>query len=154
MLFEGFETERLCVLRWPAHRPSGPLGAILTPAVVAHLPPGLQKMDPEQWIADQTAQGDVYAVEAGGVLIGLLLLAQPDAVHVGYLLAEAAWGKGYASELLRGLVVALRPLAPMELHAGVEIGNPASARVLEKAGFSQVAQTDMPDMALYQLSLP
>ncbi len=62
--------------------------------------------------------------------------SHPAEVRVGYVLAESAWGQGYASELLCGFVAqwdARRPAA--RLLAGVDRDNAASRRVLEKAGF-------------------
>ena len=149
---QRFETKRLRVERWTATRAAAPLRAILTPAVLAHLPPSLQEEDPETWIIDRLEKSDVYAIEAEGALIGVLILARSEAVHLGYLLAEDAWGRGYGSELVQGLVAALRAEAPVQLRAGVEVGNPASARILQKAGFRPV-HCDAPDTELYALSL-
>lgn len=146
-----FETERLRIRSWSTAYPAEPLRAILTPAVLSHLPTPLHHADPERWIAERLAESDVFAVTSDGALIGLVMLAQMDAVHVGYLLAEGAWGKGFASELLRGLVKALSANAPMELRAGVAKDNPASARVLEKAGFQ--IHEDTAEMVMYQLLL-
>lgn len=56
--------------------------------------------------------------------------------EVGYWLGAAHWGHGYATEALMGFAAAIWEWTPMErLHAGVFSGNPASERVLEKAGF-------------------
>jgi GNAT superfamily N-acetyltransferase len=60
----------------------------------------------------------------------------PPELHVGYLLREESWGKGYATELVTGLVSALAGSGPLRLLGGVaKDNNPASARVLQKAGF-------------------
>ena len=56
--------------------------------------------------------------------------------RIGYLVAESAWGKGVATEALLGLVEFCGRLAPVTLLAGVEPGNAASRRVLEKCGFT------------------
>ena len=66
--------------------------------------------------------------------------------EVGYVLARAAWGAGLATEL----VSALRkwheqhpePGLAAELRAYVLPGNPASSRVLDKAGFRLIGETD------------
>lgn len=146
-----FETKRLSIRPWSTDEPTDPLRAILTPPVLAHLPPPLQHADPERWIADRLDESEVYAVMTDGALIGLVMLAHFDAVHVGYLLAEDAWGQGFASELLHGLVKALSAKAPLDLRAGVAKDNPASARVLEKAGF-KIYEEDA-EMLQYQLLL-
>ena len=59
-------------------------------------------------------------------------------VEVGYFLAPAAWGKGYATELTRFCVALARQQArwPM-LRAFAHPQNTASQRVLLKAGFLQ-----------------
>lgn len=151
--FKGFQTTRLLVTRWHPSRDAAPLGALLTPQVLTHLPSSLQTSDPEPWITERLAESDVFAIERSGALIGVMLLARHEALHIGYLLAQGTWGMGYGTELLKGLVAALRPHAPLELSAGVDATNPASARVLEKAGFTQADDTGVSDMQTYRLSL-
>ncbi len=95
------------------------------------------------WIEELSKESDVYLVNMGQseTLIGLLILVdepQIEAalkVHIGYLLSQAAWGKGYASELLAGLLKETRKNAPMTLIGGVARGNEASAHILRKLGF-------------------
>ncbi|GAB5449166.1 GNAT family N-acetyltransferase [Gymnodinialimonas sp.] len=144
-----FETERLRVRPWSSAHSSEALAAVLTPAVLAPLPPPLQKMDPEAWIAERLAESDVYAVEAEGRLIGVMLLAPLEVPHLGYLLAEHAWGKGYATELVRGVAAAIPGGA---LRAGVARDNPASIRVLEKAGFTPCDAG--PERLMFELTRP
>jgi len=56
-------------------------------------------------------------------------------IEVGYWFASAAWGKGYATELVRACLAEARDrLHLSELRAFVRPGNAASQRVLEKAG--------------------
>ena len=71
--------------------------------------------------------------------VGVLLLSEglgddQGQVAVGYLLAESAWGQGFASEVMLGLAAWARDQG-LTLFAGVSTDNPASVRVLEKAGF-------------------
>jgi ribosomal-protein-alanine N-acetyltransferase len=57
--------------------------------------------------------------------------------EIGYWLGEPFWGRGIATRAVRGLadwVFATTPL--VRLYAHVFDWNPASARVLEKAGFT------------------
>jgi RimJ/RimL family protein N-acetyltransferase len=57
----------------------------------------------------------------------------------GYHLDPDYWGRGYASEALAGVVCMIRLLTRIRaLRASVMPGNTASARVLEKSGFSKV----------------
>ena len=61
----------------------------------------------------------------------------PD-VELGYTLARAAWGRGYATELGRALVDhAFGTLGVPRVVAQVEPGNLASRRVLEKLGMTE-----------------
>jgi RimJ/RimL family protein N-acetyltransferase len=54
----------------------------------------------------------------------------------GYWLGEPYWGRGYASEAIRGVSDwALEHLGLARLYAMVFTWNPASARALEKGGF-------------------
>jgi ribosomal-protein-alanine N-acetyltransferase len=59
-------------------------------------------------------------------------------VEVGYFLAPAAWGKGYATELTRFCVELARQQARWPaLHAFAHPHNTASQKVLLKSGFQQ-----------------
>jgi RimJ/RimL family protein N-acetyltransferase len=78
----------------------------------------------------------------GGAIVGdggLYPLAGegPD-IELGYTLARAAWGHGYATELGRALVAhALTEIGAPRVVAQVEPANAASRHVLEKLGLAQ-----------------
>jgi RimJ/RimL family protein N-acetyltransferase len=75
---------------------------------------------------------------------------RPDADwEVGYYVAKPAWGCGYASEALAAVVAWTRSeLRAPRLVAGHFDDNPASRRVLEKAGFAPTgASTHMYSIA-------
>jgi ribosomal-protein-alanine N-acetyltransferase len=78
--------------------------------------------------------------EHSDAVIGLLILhsqlGQDGAttLHIGYLLGEASWGQGYASELIKGLVNAVKTRRSTILLGGVAKENGASARILERLG--------------------
>ena len=64
-----------------------------------------------------------------------------DRLTLGYALAQEAWGKGYATEAVCAMVNAAFALASVvEIDASVAVENPASGRVLEKAGFTPVGR--------------
>lgn len=137
------------------------LRSALSASVVAHLPEPLRLADGDhavnEWVSKRAAESDVFLVlgASSGNLIGLLLLAQsPEPsdtteLHVGYILAEGAWGKGIATELLIGLISALSESAPLLLFGGVGKENPASSRVLEKAGFIRSPERSSPDTDMF-----
>lgn len=77
-------------------------------------------------------------------------------VRIGYLLSEASWGRGLASELVKGFVSWARAQPSIStLAGGVSADNPASKRVLEKTGFHLVHRSDgrANDEQLFQLRL-
>ncbi|WP_300438102.1 GNAT family N-acetyltransferase [uncultured Mameliella sp.] len=167
----GFATSRLRVTPWaaalddPATRPAleHRLARILTPPVLRPLPPSVQLDGTVEqianWIAARHTASDVWLVETGETLIGLLMLfSDPEGVsdcaHLGYLFAEEAWGKGYATELVQGLAAHLDETAPMTLLAGVDRTNPASARVLEKSGFLPDPETPTADTLRFRRPPP
>ncbi len=54
----------------------------------------------------------------------------------GYVLARDVWGHGYATEALQAMVDLSERLRLRRLYAPVHLDNRASARVLEKCGFT------------------
>jgi RimJ/RimL family protein N-acetyltransferase len=76
----------------------------------------------------------------GGAVGGIGLIPGEDiyrhSAEVGYWLGEAAWGRGLATLALRAFCdYAFATFDLRRLWAGVFSWNPASCRVLEKAGF-------------------
>ena len=57
------------------------------------------------------------------------------AVEMGYWIARAAWGRGFATEACTALVDIARTLRLLSLEGSHFLDNPASGRVLEKLGF-------------------
>ena len=166
-----FNTERLAVYDWTPtveHQAQRfeletALSGLLTVRVLEHLPPSLRP-HPDldgiaRWIDARVAASDVLLVEEkdNGKLIGLMILSaeREDGaglkVHIGYLLAEAAWGQGIATELVAGFVAAMKPFKPVQVIGGVDKGNPSSARVLQKAGFTADLDNSHPDLVFYVL---
>jgi RimJ/RimL family protein N-acetyltransferase len=62
-------------------------------------------------------------------------------VEIGYWIARAHWGRGYATEACRQLIEIARTIGLDRLEASHFIDNPASGRVLEKLGFRPTGRT-------------
>ena len=72
----------------------------------------------------------------GGISVTLREDVYRRSAEVGYWLGEPFWGRGIASEALRAVTdYAFATFDVIRLEAGVFGWNPASARVLEKAGY-------------------
>ena len=136
--------------------------AVLTPAVTEALPGpwrGEYTRDRATRGAEDTEkQGTVLVVvdKASHSCVGMVVLMEfplsiqaPVSgsstneammeVRVGYMLRQNAWGRGLATELLQGIVQSFtRDRRICCLVGGVDGSNVASARVLQKAGFTQV----------------
>jgi len=168
----NFTTARLSVRSWQpvitdkaARRAlEASLARILTRPVLQHLPPPLHLDDPEgvsSWVDARAEESELLLIEGKGSrdLVGLMILASdPDfaetpTIHVGYLLAETLWGQGLATELMQGFVSAVKNDGPLRLVGGVDKGNPASARVLQKAGFGLEPERSPPDSDMYVLDI-
>ena len=75
--------------------------------------------------------------------IGLCLLknfnGEADKIELGYVLSRKYWGKGIASEMVHKMIAyAFTHTNAHELVAITTLGNIASQRVLEKAGFKRM----------------
>jgi ribosomal-protein-alanine N-acetyltransferase len=100
--------------------------------------------DAVAWIAHASGQAPVvnFAIvvdgeAVGGVGIELGTDVFRRSAEVGYWLGEPFWGRGIASEVLGAITdYAWTTLDVIRLEAGVFSWNPASARVLEKAGYT------------------
>jgi RimJ/RimL family protein N-acetyltransferase len=58
------------------------------------------------------------------------------AVELGYWIARDQWGRGFATEACTALLDIARTLGIRQVEASHFLDNPASARVLEKLGFT------------------
>ena len=75
--------------------------------------------------------------------LGLFWPPSDGRVEIGYGVVPSRQGRGYASEATAALTAfALELDGVHTVHANVEPANPASARVLEKAGFTRYQSTD------------
>lgn len=81
-----------------------------------------------------------WAAEHEGRLVGFGGVTRSETfegLNLSYHLAPEAWGKGFAAEIVQqALAVAFGPLAAKRVIGLVRPANPASARVLQRAGFA------------------
>lgn len=102
-----------------------------------------RREDAEAWIQEtmQREPETIFAIASATEAIGGIGLELQSDVYrrsaeVGYWLAEPFWGRGIATGVLQALTkYAFSEFDLMRIYAYVYEWNPASARVLEKAGF-------------------
>lgn len=118
---------------------------VLTPKVVANLPLYFQNVDSissaQEWLQKTTSDGRLFIVnlKSDYKTIGFVFLSTGNngVTHIGYLLGELNWGKGYATELIQGLIQFIESEAQItRLIAGVAKDNIASITLLNKLGFT------------------
>lgn len=99
--------------------------------------------DADRWldrVLESPDQPD-FAIASARELVGGIGLALQEDVHrrsaeIGYWLGEPFWGRGIATRAVRALTGwAFAELDLARIYATVFANNPASARVLEKAGY-------------------
>lgn len=101
----------------------------------------------EQWLAEAVKHDppQFYAIELDGVPVGgggiePLEGTRTGVAILGYWLAEEYWGRGVATRALQLLVDRAFADGFRRLQAHVFAANTASARVLEKCGFTLEAR--------------
>ena len=156
-----FETARLVVKEWHSLAPSDwqqrelsrVVAAMLTEPVTRSLPAawqgGYTAERAREWIEERDREGHTLLVvdQSTHQAVGLMILFEMQTeegngeaeVRLGFVLSEATWGKGIASELVSGFVSWCRGQESISsIAGGVAHDNPASKRVLEKNGFQLV----------------
>ncbi len=101
------------------------------------------RADADAWIRRVTGQDPPtqFGIEVGGEVVGGIGLTLQEDVHrrsaeIGYWLGEPFWGRGIMTEAVPAFTAyALATFDVCRLYASVFEWNPASARVLEKAGY-------------------
>jgi len=84
--------------------------------------------------------------EGDGCIVGCVGLHEDvegpgGEIEVGYWIAPPHWGRGYATEALTGLLALARLAGHRRIVSRHAADNPASARVLRKAGFRPTGST-------------
>ena len=145
-------TERLLLRRW-RDEDLEPFAALNTdPEVMRYFPSTLTRAESDAMVArieasfDERGYGLWAAEVVGGPpfigFIGLALQTFPahftPAVEVGWRLAKAHWGNGYAPEgALEALDFAFGTLALDEVVSMTTVANAKSRRVMEKIGMTR-----------------
>ena len=145
------ETARLLLRDW-SDADSEPFAALnADPRVMEFFPKALTRAESDALMArirtDFARDGyDLYAVEekASGRFIGFNGLAEPGfdapfmpAVEIGWRLARAAWGNGYATEGAKAVLAhAFGKLGLKEIVSFTAEWNRPSRRVMEKIGMT------------------
>lgn len=93
-----------------------------------------------EWLAGALSgeEGVVFVIQREGTLVGCTGYRAFDADHaeLGYWIGKPYWGRGYATEAVRALIVHAFDMDRFAyLKAGHFVDNPASARILGKLGF-------------------
>jgi RimJ/RimL family protein N-acetyltransferase len=107
----------------------------------ARIPHPYRRADAEDFIAAVNQAGGetafVVTLRDGGIIGACgLMAAKGQSPEIGYWLGAKHWGKGYATEAVRGLIDhAFTDLECDALQSAARVTNPASRRVLEKCGF-------------------
>jgi RimJ/RimL family protein N-acetyltransferase len=104
--------------------------------------------DAERFVREAVAavpQTD-FAIAVNGTAVGAIgLRLKRDiwrrSAEIGYWLGEELWGRGIATEAVRAVTAeAFSHFDVRRVYAGVYEWNPASMRVLEKAGYTREAR--------------
>ena len=95
----------------------------------------------DRFIAGWDAATDFFwfLIDPAGHMMGAIAArSDGDAIHLGFLLARAYWGRGYMPEAINAIVSeAFKHPAIARVWAACDLENTASARALEKAGFER-----------------
>ena len=138
------QTERL-VLRAPRAQDAKTIAALVNDRRIAEntlrIPHPYGIADAQRFITGVNASSGetvFLIVRRDDTVLGACGVAERpgDSPELGYWLAVAFWGNGYATEAARAVIdYAFDDLGYEMLHAGARASNPASRRVLEKCGF-------------------
>ncbi|MGV9545549.1 GNAT family N-acetyltransferase [Nocardia beijingensis] len=149
-LSPDLRTERLILRSWTAGAAAAVLDdrraadwAVDFPADGDRVIAGLLAAHPD-WLGPF---GHRLVVErSSGLVVGSIGLFWPPAegeLEIGYGIVASRRGRGYATEATVAMTAhACTAPGVRAVHAEVELSNPSSARVLEKAGFTRVSSAD------------
>ena len=86
----------------------------------------------------------VRAMEENGEFVGFCndVERNGDAVEIGYAMCPDIWGRGYCTAALKLAIADLFELGFNQVVVGAFVENPASLRVMEKAGMTPIDKVD------------
>ena len=86
----------------------------------------------------------VRAMEENGEFVGFCndVERNGDSVEIGYAMCPDIWGRGYCTAALKLVIADLFELGFNPVVAGAFVENPASLRVMEKAGMTPIDKVD------------
>ena len=86
----------------------------------------------------------VRAMEENGEFVGFCndVERNGDSVEIGYAMCPDIWGRGYCTTALKLAIADLFELGFNQVVAGAFVENPASLRVMEKAGMTPIEKVD------------
>ncbi len=135
--------------------------AILSSVVVENLPPYFHRIkseaDAKVWFERTLSESRLLVVKliGEGTIIGFVFVSVTNSrdAQIGYLLGEQYWGKGLATELLRGFIRQVGQTESwLKLIGGVDRSNHSSAKLLQKLGFIEQSGSDS-EVIFYEYTL-
>lgn len=108
---------------------------------LANAPWPYRQEDAESWLAQpKSRKFPTFLLTlpgaSGSPIIGACGLGEAEqGPEIGYWVARDYWGQGYATEAARAVLSIARTLGHRRIHSLHAADNPASGRVLRKAGF-------------------
>jgi RimJ/RimL family protein N-acetyltransferase len=111
--------------------------------MMSQMPDPCTEAAAREWIEMRTGSGRIFAIlrsEDGEFLGAIGLGGSLEMLELGYWIGRPHWGQGYATEAVCAVVELARALGGIKMQAETFPHNPASARVLEKAGFKNIGK--------------
>lgn len=87
----------------------------------------------------------VYGIYSKNKIIGFInqVSLENDVIELGYFIASNEWNKGYATEALKTAINELFRMGIKAVQAAHFESNPASGRVMQKAGMLKIEKTEV-----------
>lgn len=87
----------------------------------------------------------VYGVYSKNKIIGFIneVSLEEETIELGYFIDPKEWNKGYATEALKSAIEELFRMGIKAVQAAHFENNPASGRVMQKAGMQRIDKTEI-----------